>query len=251
MCKRPAFLALGLVLSAIAQPKSPPSTSPKDALLVLSVLPEGEQMAAVIKNASIKAVTAFCVDLQWQYADGSGRPDGLCRDLALGLALDTVPGPGRQGTELTFKPGETQTLRFANFRSASGSPAVFAVGSPTAVIFEDRTAIGRPEQVQLLIENRGVKAAELKDLVLRLRTIRSAPDPKHEMRSQLEDVARLAAQPGKAGGNARRYEDLQKTLAERQNFLAIPEMFDRSLEGDSAQADYLARHSVMQAGGAQ
>jgi hypothetical protein len=212
-----------------------------------------DSITVAVRNTSGKPITAFCVGVVWHYATAQELPGGLCSDLALGLGADTVTEMTRGGTEKTFKPLEMQTLRFPSRRSADGLQPTFATATPTAAIFDDRTAIGSPSDVQTVVRLRKSGADKLQQLVLRLQKIRSDRDPRAALQGQLSELAGLQAQPGGTHADAQQLRYLEREMKNMGGLLQLGvEPFDKFLKVYVAQAHFLAAHSVVtQQGGSQ
>lgn len=254
MYKRAIFLALGFALGASAQ-QDPPPPMPIGEALAVTVSPAAgaDSITVEVRNTSGKPITALCVDVAWHYATAQELPDGRCSDLALGLGADAVSEVTRGGPEKTFRPLETQTLRFIARRSADGLQPTFATATPSAAIFEDRTAIGNPSAVQIVVRLRKSGAARLQQLVLRLQKIASDRDPRTALQSQLSEVARQQAQPGGTHADAQQLRYLETEMKKMRDVLQLGrEAFDKFLKVYVAQADLLTAHSVViQLGGSR
>ncbi len=254
MHRHAIFLALGFALGACAQQNSPPPMPIEEALAVtVSPTTGADSITVEVRNTSGKSITAFCVDVTWHYANGQELPDGLCSDLALGLGADAVSEVTRNGHEKTFRPLENQTLRFIARRSADGLQPTFATATPSAAIFEDRTAIGNSSSVLTVVRLRKSGAAKMQQLVPRLRAIASDRDPRAALQGQLSEVARLQAQPGGTHADAQQLRYLETELKRMGDALQLsPELFNKLLKVYVAQADFLTIHSVVtQQGGSQ
>jgi hypothetical protein len=254
MCKRAIFLALGVALGACAQQNPPPPVPIGEALAVtVSPATGADSITVEVRNTSGKSITAFCVDIVWHYATAQELPDDRCSDLALGLGADAVPEVTRNGPEKTFRPLENQTLRFIARRSADGLQPTFATATPSAAIFEDRTAIGNPRAMQTVVRLRKSGAAKLQQLVQRLQKVASDRDPRTALQGQLSEVARLQAQPGGTHADAQQLRYLETEMKKMRDVLQLGrEPFDKFLKVYVAQADFLTAHSVVtQQGGSQ
>jgi hypothetical protein len=244
-------VAIGLVLGASAQSTAPSPAVLQQSLQIGAVRQsvEAQGMEVQVSNISSQPVTAFCISLQWQFASGEQKPDGLCRDLASGLALDSLTTGSRRGSNLTFRPGEIQTLVFPNPRASDGSPAILATAAATMVIFEDRTSLGDQQQSRSVLDARKAKSQEMGELVRRMRLIQASPDRASAMKSQLDDVGSLMTRPKSNPADVQAYRRLQRNLQDRQGLVEFPQLLDERLQLDIAQSNYLAEHSVLKQGG--
>jgi hypothetical protein len=250
MTSRAIVLTMAVVLKIHAQSVAVPPSLDR-VLQIAGIAPGtgGAPWEIRILNISAKAVTGFCIGIEWHYANGQESPSGLCRDLAPGLALDTVGGGKRQGTNLTFRPGEFQTVALAGSTARDGSPAAFATAAPKMVIFEDRTSLGDQEQKRSLLAERKAEADETGELVRRLQVVQSSPDRKKAMNDQLGEVGEMIKQSVPRKVDPQPYQRLLENLQEMEGFLVSPDFFDLQLQLDTAQANFLAEHSVLKDGG--
>jgi hypothetical protein len=226
------------------QNTSPPSAVDQAMTTVVAKADGVDGVNLEALNISSQPITAFCLDLTWHYASGETDHDGSCNDLALGLAIDTVPGANRKGT--TFRPGERQSVLFYSRRGGDGSQPIYATSRPRTAIFEDRTAVGDPKDVQTITGLRRSGGAEMRQVVDRLQVVISAADPGRSMQAQLDEVAVLRARRQNSVAEEKSYGHIEAHLKKMRDYLPLgAEPFGLLLKIYSAQATYLAEHSIL------
>jgi hypothetical protein len=142
-----------------------------------------------LRNLSKKAIYGLGYDVSVSYADGSienGRHLGT--DLLGGyiyakLGIRTAPAFP------LFRPDETFTLRAAMTfpLDRNSAPPVGTEAAVTAIVFEDRTALGSPEDVQHVFASRARSAAISSAVVESLKLILQADDPAKAAEKRAQD----------------------------------------------------------------
>jgi hypothetical protein len=140
-----------------------------------------------VQNLSGKTITNHWGFVTARYADGNEVNRTWDEDLLEETILTGIPGVKVQSPR-TLRNGETRNLTVLMPPGADGSAPIYVSGHPSALIFEDRTALGNVAQIKMTLEFRRVHAEDLLDVVERLHAIRAHPGVLEAVRANADPV---------------------------------------------------------------
>ena len=107
-----------------------------------------------LQNLSGKTITAYDVRVAARYADGDHTERGEIADLLVETALARMPGVSMPSSRGTLNPYETHRMQVVLPLDKDGAPPSVVSATAAALVFEDRTAIGRRSSIQLIMSGR-------------------------------------------------------------------------------------------------
>ncbi|MGB7620836.1 MAG: hypothetical protein WBN92_00645 [Terriglobia bacterium] len=203
-----------------------------------------------LQNNSRQVITAFHYQLRLRFADGRTAPSEGSEDLIKNLAIARMQ-PEIASPSLTFSPNTTRQIT-RNFAVRSGGTIPLSVEVfPSLVVFEDRTAIGDPGEIEKAAASRKAEAEYLAGLIADLTNVAASKDPASALASRIDRLRK----EGPSAPQAQRIKDLEGFSDVVGLFGKInnghdigKEAFQGQLDEMRAQQKMLAEHSSLKRG---
>jgi hypothetical protein len=199
---------------------------------------------------SQKAVYAVGMELTPTYADGSqGKPSSQGVDLlALYISNAELPLALRTKTNSLLRPGETHIETVEVPVGKDGLAPVGVSGTVTAVVLEDRTALGDGATVQSFLTHRDFQARLYSAVLDDLRAAAASVDPLKAVEARQQDILAGRASDVSAEVASMRAQTLRMVMSGLKAGGAAA--IGREIENYRVRAEETARHATL-AGGAK
>jgi hypothetical protein len=210
-----------------------------------------------VRNFSGKTITDHWGFVTARYADGKEVSQIWNEDLLMDTVLTRIPGTTVQSPK-TLRNGETRSLTVLLSPGSDGSAPISVSGHPSALLFEDRTALGNAAQISMTLQLRRAQAEDLLDVVERLRAIRTHPNVLAAIRTNANPVTAVRAafseQIGKPRTGAvpeQRSTFRETMLQELAKTILLPgldmpmNVLDSMIQMEQATQDATSQHSIL------
>jgi hypothetical protein len=134
----------------------------------------GVVVSVDLLNLLAKTVTAFSYSVTGHYADGKEIRTDRGSDILSSTVIKNRAEPGVVGPS-TLRSFETFHARLQLPTAADGSMPVLVEAEVTALLFEDRTALGDPAQIQSFLDGRKAEGQRLALVLADIATSRQDP----------------------------------------------------------------------------
>jgi hypothetical protein len=222
--------------------------------------PGGVTVEVEVRNYSGKTITAHWGFVTARYADGKEATQIWNEDLLMATVIAQLPGVTAQSPK-TLRAGETRKLVVQMPAGADGSAPVHLSGSTSALLFEDRTALGHPAQIAVTLDSRRSHAEDLRDEFEGLRAVRAHSNVLAAIRENREPVSALrqavAEQIRKPAAAPGRGDSLRlAALHQLEQAMSIPlpkgfppeavlDLLDLMIRSAQAQQSVTSEHSTL------
>ena len=138
---------------------------------------EGGKYALIeipLTNISGLTITAWSYSVQVRYPDGSSRAAGP-------WAVDSVSSLLKGNERDSFLPGTARNLTATVPLDDAGEPPLAADTALRVIAFADKSAIGEPAEIGMLVSRRRSMASSMTDVLAEIEKARLSSDPKAEL----------------------------------------------------------------------